>query len=101
MTGQDAVTITPAHIWAVVEFDLGSESLTDEGAADFLTLVHTYLTNHAVKSFTQWGTHRGLVKIRNVVADTFADKLRDILAVNVVPRSYFEMDGHGLEKIRN
>jgi hypothetical protein len=98
----DTITITPRHIWAVVEWDVGrGKALNDEGAADFFALLHRYIIKHKIKSFAQWGRSRALVKVRSVVASDFARELGDIIDVNVTERRFFERDGHGQEKIPN
>jgi hypothetical protein len=93
----DPITITPGHIWTIIDVDLKTAQLTDEGNAELSALIHEGLCQHTVMSFSQWQLSRCLIKVRNIYTQEFATALRDILDVNTVPRSFYvrEQTGSG------
>jgi hypothetical protein len=101
----DPLTITPGHIWTIIDVDLKTAQLTDEGNAELSALIHEGLCQHTVMSFSQWQLSRCLIKVRNIYTQEFTTALRDILEVNTAPRSFFVREqtgsGRGSRPLKN
>jgi hypothetical protein len=96
----DAITITPGHIWATIDVDLGNAQLTASGCADLFNILRDALCAHRIRTFNMWSLSRCLVKVRNIYADDLAQELQDIVDVSSVPRSFYvrETTGNGRER---
>ena len=84
-----AITIIPGHIWSIVDVDLKTAQLTDNGNAELSALIHEGICEHRIRSSSQWELSRWLIKVRNLYCSEIVSELRDLVQVNTTDRTFY------------